>query len=603
MMETLDIRPGNPGAGYARAVDATLSSRGHRVRMLSPANIPRFAPGELRLSSLLAYWPPIARELRNFDVVNVRGPAPTMSDAFLRLPTLLPHHSRPAIVYTYHSPIDIRGARRASARYSRLHDSLALMAAGGVPVASDLPGVRDVAGTDGLAGAARTSRRPVRCAVRPMARPGPAREAPGRLVAGRTVAQLGALRRLVRRRPGERRVQALRPAARLRDAARSRRAGPRLMDLDMTRPQQAVSERKAPRLASIRREWPLATFCCCVAGIALLCNLFGSPDILYDEAAYTWAAQQVAQGWHLTLDNQAFFVHPPLMFLLQAGWLRLTGQGSAALPSAIRTARLLAGFAGVVDVLLVASLACRLAAHAEPRRRRLLTGAVALVTALDPVLVRYDRQDVIEPFALCASLLVLHAAWALRSRGAVAYVAVTSLLTGLALLTNQITIFVIVVPLVFALLQRDRLLIRWSAAALGIGAGLLAGVPAVRHGSALGGQPVAAGLDIGGAPEDYQLLALAASYHVDAVVSLGGSSVAEQATTVSLRLGYLLLNVPPGTAPTWTQLRTLDGFMRAHDRGGDSVYVHTTSEAAGPWPPRACCCWSAATRGLPCGTT
>lgn len=220
---------------------------------------------------------------------------------------------------------------------------------------------------------------------------------------------------------------------------------------------------------SIRREWPLAAFCCCVAGIALLYNLFGSPDILSDEAAYTWAAQQVTQGWHLTLDNQAFFAHPPLMFLLQADWLRLTGQASAALPSAIRTARLLAAFAGVVDVLLVAGLAYRLAAHAEPLRRRVLTGIVAQLTALDPVLVRYDRQDVIEPFALCASMLVLYAAWALCDRGALPYVSVTSLLIGLALLTNQITIFVIVVPLLFALLERDRALIRRSAAALGIG--------------------------------------------------------------------------------------------------------------------------------------
>ena len=92
--------------------------------------------------------------------------------------------------------------------------------------------------------------------------------------------------------------------------------------------------------------------------------------------------------------------------------------------------------------------------------------------------------------------------------------------------------------------------------------------------SALGGQTAAAGLDIGAAPADYQLLALAASYHVDAVVSLGGPSVAEQATAASLHLGYLLLDVPPGAAPTWAQLRTLAGFLRAHDRDGDSVYVH-----------------------------
>ena len=219
----------------------------------------------------------------------------------------------------------------------------------------------------------------------------------------------------------------------------------------------------------LRREWKLAVFCFCVAEFVLLYNIFGSPDILYDEAAYTYAAQQVAQGWHLTLDNQAFFVHPPLMFLLEAGWLRFTGQTSSSLPSAIRIARLLAGTFGVADVLLVAGLAYRLAASATARRRRALTAIVGLLAALDPVLVRYDRQDVIEPFALCASLALLHVAWALRGRGSLTYVSVTSILIGVSLLTNLITIFVIIVPLIFSLLERDRQFIQQSAAALGIG--------------------------------------------------------------------------------------------------------------------------------------
>ena len=143
--------------------------------------------------------------------------------------------------------------------------------------------------------------------------------------------------------------------------------------------------------------------------------------MLYDEAAYTWAAQQVAQGWHLTLDNQPLFVHPPLMFLLQAGWLRLTGQATAALPSAIRSARLLAASVGAADVLLIAAMGYRLARQrAGPRQRRAITIVVACLAAVDPVLTRYDRQDVIEPFALCVSLLTLHAAWHLADRGALA---------------------------------------------------------------------------------------------------------------------------------------------------------------------------------------
>ena len=98
----------------------------------------------------------------------------------------------------------------------------------------------------------------------------------------------------------------------------------------------------------------------------------------------------------------------------------------------------------------------------------MVTGVTAVVAALDPVLTRYDRQDVIEPFALCVSLLTLHAAWHLRDRGALAYVSVTGLLGGLALLTNEITICLIAVPPLFALLERNGPLVRRSAAALGI---------------------------------------------------------------------------------------------------------------------------------------
>ena len=108
------------------------------------------------------------------------------------------------------------------------------------------------------------------------------------------------------------------------------------------KPLSAVPDRAGTLRASVRAEWPLAAFCLCVAAAALLYNIFNSPDILYDEAAYTWASQQVALGWHLTLSNQPLFVHPPLTFLLQAAWLHLTGYSSAALPSAIHAARLLA---------------------------------------------------------------------------------------------------------------------------------------------------------------------------------------------------------------------------------------------------------------------
>jgi rhamnosyl/mannosyltransferase len=118
-------------SGIATCIDrlaAGLADREHRVKVLSSIQIRRIAVGEWRLSAFAAHWPRIARGLRNVDVVNLHGPVPTMSDAFLWLSGWLPAHLRPAIVYTHHSPIDIKGASAMSACYNRLHHFLALRA-------------------------------------------------------------------------------------------------------------------------------------------------------------------------------------------------------------------------------------------------------------------------------------------------------------------------------------------------------------------------------------------------------------------------------------------------------------------------------------------
>ncbi len=106
-----------------------LIAREHRVQVLSCAQIRRVAFGEWRVSSFVAHWPRIVRQLRHFDVVNVHGPVPTMSDAFLWLTSQLPPNARPAIVYTHHCPIDIHGAAMMSMRYNKVHRALALRAA------------------------------------------------------------------------------------------------------------------------------------------------------------------------------------------------------------------------------------------------------------------------------------------------------------------------------------------------------------------------------------------------------------------------------------------------------------------------------------------
>lgn len=105
-----------------------LLAKGHNVTVLSSVQIPRITLGEWRFSSFAAHWRRLARELRDFDVVNLHGPIPTMSDVFLRRVTRVPSYMRPPVVYTYHSPIDIKGAPRMSTLYNRHHRTLALRA-------------------------------------------------------------------------------------------------------------------------------------------------------------------------------------------------------------------------------------------------------------------------------------------------------------------------------------------------------------------------------------------------------------------------------------------------------------------------------------------
>jgi rhamnosyl/mannosyltransferase len=95
---------------------------GQDVDIISAVDIPRFTVGEYRFSSFAAHWPRIAARLSQYDVVNLHGPVPTMSDLFL---VLSRGRSRgPRLVYTHHSAIEIRGLTAACRAYDKLHRAL-----------------------------------------------------------------------------------------------------------------------------------------------------------------------------------------------------------------------------------------------------------------------------------------------------------------------------------------------------------------------------------------------------------------------------------------------------------------------------------------------
>ena len=193
-----------------------------------------------------------------------------------------------------------------------------------------------------------------------------------------------------------------------------------------------------------------------LAGVTMLWNIAASPDTQYDEEVYTTAAQQVAGDWSLTWTNQPLFVHPPLSFLAQAGWLRLLGLQDAPLEQAIVAARVLTALAMIFAFLLVGLLTAHLASQAGRRRGLVIVAVVMAVAATDPLLLRYGRLAMIEPLALIAALLTLCLAMSLRGHRLLVYVPVVGLATGLTLLTKEISAFLVFTPVVHPLLGRDR---------------------------------------------------------------------------------------------------------------------------------------------------
>ncbi|WP_306215178.1 glycosyltransferase family 39 protein [Actinoplanes sp. RD1] len=215
-----------------------------------------------------------------------------------------------------------------------------------------------------------------------------------------------------------------------------------------------------------RRVAPLAAGCGAVAAFFLLWNLDRSPDTQYDEVVYSRADQAVAQDWSLTWTNRPLFVHPPLSFLAQAAWLRVRGSHDRPLIDVITDTRLLAALVTVVNVVLIALLTYRLARAAGARTRMVLTGVTALLAATDPVLLRFGRMAMIEPFALLACLVTLHLAMTLHARRSRWFVPAVGLAGGLTLLTNEVGVFMLLTPLVYALLSRDLAFARRCVAAL-----------------------------------------------------------------------------------------------------------------------------------------
>ena len=219
-------------------------------------------------------------------------------------------------------------------------------------------------------------------------------------------------------------------------------------------------------------EWAVALVVAVISGVPILWNVGSAPDTMFDEVSYVMADRNIALAGLYTWSNQPVFVHPPFSFILQAGWQRLWGLQDGDLEASVRAARMFAGIATVLVVVLTVLIVRRLAADASPRRRAVLTAVVVALAATDPIVLRYMRMALIEPFAIALSLLALFLAIVLDRRGTATFVAVVGAVTGLALITKEMSVFLVATPLVYAALARDGARVKRALGALAVGGGV-----------------------------------------------------------------------------------------------------------------------------------
>ena len=203
-------------------------------------------------------------------------------------------------------------------------------------------------------------------------------------------------------------------------------------------------------------------------------RLRSGPDVVFDELAYTRAGYFTGHNGALSWGEGTVFIHPPLSFLAQAVWLRLhhgMSPTGASLFGTVYTARLLDAVESGVAVGLTFALGWRLSSRLPSRRRYLAGGLAALITTVDPVMVHYGRQVLIEPFALCLLLAAL--LWGLRYEAVprARWIMVMGLLAGMCLLTKELTVFWLLTPAVAGALSRDWGKVRAGLIAVAIAIG------------------------------------------------------------------------------------------------------------------------------------
>ena len=187
---------------------------------------------------------------------------------------------------------------------------------------------------------------------------------------------------------------------------------------------------------------PLALLVFAVTFVLRYVHVQQSWDIFIDEITYSRIAESVAQHHTVDFFGVPFFLHPPFVFLEQALFIdAFHVHGNIfAVVFAMRTVNVLFAAGSAVFMLRIGT---RLGGTAA--------GLVAAgLFAFDPFLIRFDSRVFLESstlFWVLVGYATLFNALERKGRSRLAYAIIAGLAMGLAVLSNEMAIPLVVIPL------------------------------------------------------------------------------------------------------------------------------------------------------------
>jgi 4-amino-4-deoxy-L-arabinose transferase-like glycosyltransferase len=223
------------------------------------------------------------------------------------------------------------------------------------------------------------------------------------------------------------------------------------MTTTMTAPAapEASSERPSGPLRNVGGWLWMPLVFLATVGVRAFGNVRGY-DVFVDEVTYLRVSESVAQDLSVRLYGEPFFLHPPAMFFLEGGWLKLLGPFPDVIDGVVAARWLVFLMAGVTAVLAV-----RLAHVLAGRWAAFATFVLVL---LDPFLVRINSRNLLETPTLLfvlAGLLVLAGPLARDQRLTLRRAAAGGALLGLGVLTKDTAALAVSLPLLYLLVRRQ----------------------------------------------------------------------------------------------------------------------------------------------------